>query len=192
MLLREDHYRDNGTDGRRHERLPRLFGTALVAKSDLCNFIVNSLRIQAVSTTIDAFANARRRSSNALRMGLGRTVTPATPPVTLERKLRRILDARVVVGHRWCANDIALEAGSIRDPRRQQRGGGRDSDLAIDGRTCVYTYMRVVFIQTKNGLPALTWRCMKSMAACVVSSSTVSMRLRFNGPVSVILPSEDE
>ena len=36
--------------------------------------------------------------------------------------------------------------------------------------------MRVVFIQTKNGLLALTWRWMKSTAAAVVSSSIVSMR----------------
>jgi hypothetical protein len=62
-LLREDHYRDNVTDGRRHERLPRLLGPALVAKSDLRYLIVNSSRIQAVSMTIGAFANARRCSS---------------------------------------------------------------------------------------------------------------------------------
>ena len=32
---------------------------------------------------------------------------------------------------------------------------------------------------------------MKSIAAAVVSSSIVSMRLRFSGPVSSILPSAD-
>ncbi len=50
--------------------------------------------------------------------------------------------------------------------------------------------MRVVFIQTKNGLLALTCRCMKSIAAAVVSSSIVSMRFLVSGPVSsmVCLP----
>ncbi len=51
--------------------------------------------------------------------------------------------------------------------------------------------MRVVFIQVKNGLLALACRCMKSIAAAVVSSSTVSIRLRLSGPVSSILPSAD-
>lgn len=51
--------------------------------------------------------------------------------------------------------------------------------------------MRVVFIQVKNGLLALTWRCMKSTAAAVVSSSTVSIRFLVNGPVSSILPSAE-
>ena len=49
--------------------------------------------------------------------------------------------------------------------------------------------MRVMFIQVKNGVPASFWRCMKSIAAAVVSSSIVSMRLAFSGPVSSILPS---
>ena len=51
--------------------------------------------------------------------------------------------------------------------------------------------MRVVFIQVKNGLLALACRCMKSMAAAVVSSSTVSIRFVLSGPVSSILPSAD-
>ena len=45
--------------------------------------------------------------------------------------------------------------------------------------------MRVVFIQTKNGLSALDCSFMKSMARPVVSSSMVSMRLDESGPVSV-------
>ena len=45
-------------------------------------------------------------------------------------------------------------------------------------RTWVKTCMRVVFIQTKNGLLACTCRFMKSIAAAVVSSSMVSIRLR--------------
>jgi len=51
--------------------------------------------------------------------------------------------------------------------------------------------MRVVFIQVKNGLLALTCRCMKSIAAAVVSSSIISIRLELSGPVSSILPSAD-
>ena len=51
--------------------------------------------------------------------------------------------------------------------------------------------MRVVFIQVKNGLLACTCLVMKSIAAAVVSSSIVSIRLRFSGPVSSILPSAD-
>ena len=61
----------------------------------------------------------------------------------------------------------------------------------IDSRTWVNACMRVVFIQVKNGLLALACRCMKSIAAAVVSSSIVSMRLRLSGPVSSILPSAD-
>ena len=48
--------------------------------------------------------------------------------------------------------------------------------------------MRVKFIHVKKGLPAFAWRPMKSMAAAVVSSSIVSMRLRLSGPVSSIFP----
>src|SRR6185312_13410635 len=54
----------------------------------------------------------------------------------------------------------------------------------ISGRTWVNTCIRVVFIQTKNGLPDLLCRLMYSMAAAVVSSSMVSIRLRVKGPVS--------
>ena len=43
--------------------------------------------------------------------------------------------------------------------------------------------MRVPFHQQKNGLPALTWRVMKSLAAATVSSSIVSMRFLVSGPV---------
>ena len=44
--------------------------------------------------------------------------------------------------------------------------------------------MWVMFIQTKNGVSAAVWRLMKSMAAPVVSSSTVSIRFLVSGPVS--------
>ncbi|MNP18819.1 hypothetical protein D3C76_1113170 [compost metagenome] len=47
----------------------------------------------------------------------------------------------------------------------------------------------MVFIQTKNGLSALTCLSMKLIAAWVVSSSMVSMRDLVNAPVSSILPS---
>ena len=43
--------------------------------------------------------------------------------------------------------------------------------------------MRVEFAQTKKGLSALCARSMKSSAASVNSSSTVSMRLVVSGPV---------
>ena len=43
------------------------------------------------------------------------------------------------------------------------------------------------FIQVKNGLLAFICRCMKSIAAAVVSSSTVSSRFALCGPVSSIL-----
>jgi hypothetical protein len=46
--------------------------------------------------------------------------------------------------------------------------------------------MCVVFIHTKNGVSASTCRRMKSIAAAVVSSSMVSIRLRVSGPVSSI------
>ncbi|MNZ92480.1 hypothetical protein D3C78_1115070 [compost metagenome] len=59
----------------------------------------------------------------------------------------------------------------------------------MDWRTWVKACMRVVFIQTKNGLSALTCLSMKLIAAWVVSSSMVSMRLLFSAPVSSILPS---
>ncbi|MNG34498.1 hypothetical protein D3C84_1209950 [compost metagenome] len=59
----------------------------------------------------------------------------------------------------------------------------------IDSRTWVNKCMRVVFIQTKNGLSALACFSMNACAAAVVSSSMVSMRLVFSGPVSSILPS---
>ncbi len=52
--------------------------------------------------------------------------------------------------------------------------------------------MRVVFIHTKNGVLALTCLSMKAMAAAVVSSSMVCMRLEVSGPVSSILPSAYE
>jgi len=42
----------------------------------------------------------------------------------------------------------------------------------------------VPFHQQKNGLPAFTWRVMKSFAAATVSSSIVSMRFFVSGPVS--------
>ena len=42
---------------------------------------------------------------------------------------------------------------------------------------------RLPFHQTKNGVPALTARWMKSWAAAMVSSSTVSMRFLVSGPV---------
>ena len=45
--------------------------------------------------------------------------------------------------------------------------------------------MWVVLIHTKNGLPACCWRLMKSTARLTTSSSIVSIRLRFSGPVSV-------
>ena len=61
----------------------------------------------------------------------------------------------------------------------------------INFRTWVNACMRVVFIQVKNGLLALACRCMKSIAAAVVSSSTVSIRFLLSGPVSSILPSAD-
>ena len=54
----------------------------------------------------------------------------------------------------------------------------------IDSRTCVKTCMRVVFIQVKNGLLAFACLLMKSIAAAVVSSSMVSIRLLVSGPVS--------
>ena len=44
--------------------------------------------------------------------------------------------------------------------------------------------MWVVFIQTKNGVPADCWRRMKSLAAATVSSSIVSIRFLVRGPVS--------
>ncbi|MNJ69553.1 hypothetical protein D3C77_659150 [compost metagenome] len=49
--------------------------------------------------------------------------------------------------------------------------------------------MRVVFIQTKNGLSASTCFLMNAWAPAVVSSSMVSMRLVVSAPVSSILPS---
>ena len=58
--------------------------------------------------------------------------------------------------------------------------------LRCSGRTWVRACIRVVFIQTKNGVSACTCRSMKSMAAAEVSSSTVSIRLRVSGPVSSI------
>ena len=42
----------------------------------------------------------------------------------------------------------------------------------------------MVFIQTKNGVPAACWRRMKSLAASTVSSSIVSIRFLVSGPVS--------
>ena len=69
-------------------------------------------------------------------------------------------------------------------------GEGCQSGLdAVPGRTWVRKCIRVVFIQTKNGLSAFTCRSMKSIAAAEVSSSTVSILLRVRGPVSLILPS---
>ncbi|MCY1339991.1 hypothetical protein D9M69_258950 [compost metagenome] len=56
-------------------------------------------------------------------------------------------------------------------------------------RTWVYRCMRVVFIHTKNGLSALACLPMKLIAAWVVSSSMVSMRLAVSAPVSSTLPS---
>ena len=47
--------------------------------------------------------------------------------------------------------------------------------------------MRVEFHHTKNGLSALLARSMKSSAAVVNSSSTVSMRFLVSGPVSLDL-----
>ena len=52
--------------------------------------------------------------------------------------------------------------------------------------TCVRKCIRVPFHQTKNGLPALTCRSMKSFAAATVSSSIVSIRFLVSGPVSSI------
>jgi len=49
--------------------------------------------------------------------------------------------------------------------------------------------MRVKFIHVKKGFLASTCFFMKPIAAAVVSSSIVSMRLRVSGPVSSILPS---
>ena len=51
--------------------------------------------------------------------------------------------------------------------------------------------MRVAFHHRKNGLLALCARSMKSRAAAVNSSSTVSMRFLVSGPVSWILPSAE-
>ena len=53
------------------------------------------------------------------------------------------------------------------------------------GRRCVNMCIRVVLSQTKNGLPCFFARPMKSSDAAMNSSSTVSMRLRVRGPVSV-------
>ena len=47
--------------------------------------------------------------------------------------------------------------------------------------------IRVELNQQKNGLSALAFRSMKPLAAPRNSSSTVSIRLRFSGPVSSIL-----
>ncbi len=52
------------------------------------------------------------------------------------------------------------------------------------GLVCVRRCMWVVFIHTKNGVSACTWRRMKSTHASVVSSSMVSIRFLVNGPVS--------
>ena len=46
--------------------------------------------------------------------------------------------------------------------------------------------MCVVLSHTKNGLPALFCRLMKSFAAATNSSSQVSMRFLVSGPVSLI------
>jgi hypothetical protein len=46
--------------------------------------------------------------------------------------------------------------------------------------------MCVVFIHTKNGLPAEFCRLMKSLQAAIVSSSIVSIRFFVSGPVSSI------
>src|SRR5436190_16918319 len=54
------------------------------------------------------------------------------------------------------------------------------------GLGCVNACMCVVFIHTKNGLPALFCRLMKSLAAAANSSSHVSMRFLVSGPVSLI------
>ena len=43
--------------------------------------------------------------------------------------------------------------------------------------------MPVVLNQTKNGLPAVCWRLMKSTAPARVSSSIVSIRFFVRGPV---------
>ena len=52
--------------------------------------------------------------------------------------------------------------------------------------------IRVEFHHTKNGVSSALARSMKSSAAAVVSWSTVSMRLRVNGPVSSISPSTED
>ncbi len=46
--------------------------------------------------------------------------------------------------------------------------------------------IRVEFHQQKNGLSALAWRSMKSIAPAVISSSMVSMRFLVKRPVSSI------
>ncbi len=56
----------------------------------------------------------------------------------------------------------------------------------LSGLVCVNKCMCVVLSHTKNGLSALCWRWMKSLAAATNSSSQVSMRFMFSGPVSSI------
>ena len=50
---------------------------------------------------------------------------------------------------------------------------------------CVRKCMCVKFTHTKKGLPAFVCRWMKSTARLAMSSSTVSMRSRVKGPVSL-------
>ena len=51
---------------------------------------------------------------------------------------------------------------------------------------CVKKCMWVVLSHTKNGLPSLCCRLMKSVAAATNSSSQVSIRFVLSGPVSSI------
>src|SRR5262245_56361827 len=53
----------------------------------------------------------------------------------------------------------------------------------LSGFACVRTCMWVVLNHTKNGVPAVCCRLMKSLVEARNSSSTVSMRFLVNGPV---------
>ena len=56
----------------------------------------------------------------------------------------------------------------------------------LSGLVCVRKCMWVKFTQTKNGLPALFCRWMKSTARSAMSSSIVSIRFLVSGPVSLM------
>src|SRR5262249_34736623 len=126
------------------------------------------------------------------------------PGILMRAVVRRVDDDRIVgdaeivdLLEQSANNGIVLDhAVVIFGPRGQAglvsvRGGGRGLSGCWGG-TWVRKCMRGALNQQKNGLFALPCRSMKSMAAADVSSSIVSMRFFVSGPVSSILPSDDD